>query len=247
MRVISSIYLSHLHNGENVAFHLETLEQLDHAGLSGLGVQEQVDEYRTVQAELKLSLDVFSASDLSTELIRMDKQRDRSYSAFKSYIKVYLNDDDEQKIEAAERIMSVIRKSASEVGNPLLLGMTKETTALSSLIRNLEPLAGDIELIGASNRLNRLKETNQQFTGLQFDRTIEQSLKHSGDVKAARIVADAVYKKITERINAQILLNSDEAFIPYIKAEEAVIEKYNNLLAKRKGLAKKTVTDSNKE
>jgi hypothetical protein len=239
MSAVSNFYLPQMQNGENVAFHSETLEQLDHAGPSGLGVEKETEEYRTAQTELKLTLDVFAASDLSPESTRRDWQRDRDYSAFKAYIKVYMNEGDEQKAEAAERIMFVIRKSAVDVGNPLLLGLTKESTAISSLVRNLEPLAGDIELIGATDRFNRLKEANRQYIDLQFERTIEQSQKHSGDVKAARVVADAVYKKIVGRINAQVLLNGDDAFIAYIKAQEAVIVKYKNLIAQRKGHSKK--------
>jgi hypothetical protein len=44
----------------------------------------------------------FRASALSVESTRLDAQRDRAYSAFKSYVKVYLNDDDGEKSEAAE-------------------------------------------------------------------------------------------------------------------------------------------------
>ncbi|MDR1896786.1 MAG: DUF6261 family protein [Prevotellaceae bacterium] len=97
------------------------------------------------------------------------------------------------------------------------MGLAKESTALTSLLRNLEPFAADIERIGATNRLKRLEEANQAYIDLQFERYIEKSSKHSGDVKAARAVA-AAYKDIIDRINAQILLNGDEGFASYVKA-----------------------------
>jgi hypothetical protein len=240
MSTISNLYLPQLHNGENVAFHHDTLAQLDHADPVKLGVGEQVTEYRSAFNELKTTFDVFSGSHLSPELTKKDKRRDNAYSAFKAYVKVYANDEDEAAAAAAERLLSVIRKSAQEVGDPLLLGLTKESSAISSLLRNLEPLAADVNRIGAAGRLQQLADANQAYIDLQFERYIEQGNLHSGDVKAARGVADAAYKKIVERINAQIILNGDAAFESYVNAQNEIIEKYKNIVAQRNGLAKKT-------
>jgi hypothetical protein len=232
---VENFYLPQLHNGENVNFHHESLKQLDSADPAKLGVKEQAEAYQAAYDELTLTVDVFSASELSPESTRLDTRRDHSYSAFKAYTKVYLNDDDEKKSAAAERIIAVIRKEERELGNPVLLGLTKETTALSSLLRNLEPLTADIEQIEAVGRLQNLKNANQTFADLQFERYIEKSEKHSGDVKAARAVSDAAYKDIIARINAQILLNGDEGFASYVKAQNALIERYRLIVARRRG------------
>ncbi|MDR1602314.1 MAG: DUF6261 family protein, partial [Tannerella sp.] len=141
--------------------------------------------------------------------------------------------------EAAERILYVVRKSAIENGDPLHLGLAKETTAINSLIRNLEPLRSDIELIGATNRLNELTTANRLFEELQIERNVEKAGKHSGDVKTARTVTDAAYNAVVERINAQALLYGGEVFDSYIKKQNAVIDKYANFVALRKGIAKK--------
>jgi hypothetical protein len=242
MERIENFYLPQLHNGENVNFHHESLEQLDSADPTKLGVQKQAVTYHAAFDELKLTVDVFSSSELSPESTRQDARRDRAYSALKSYVKVYLNDDDGKKSEAAKRIIAVIRNGERELGNPLLLGLAKETTALSSLLRNLEPLKADLEQIGATDRLKNLEEANQAYIDLQFERYIEKSMKHSGDVKAARAIVDAAYKDIVARINAQILLNGDEGFAAYVKAQNAVIERYKLIVAQRQGHAGKEAT-----
>jgi hypothetical protein len=217
-----------------VNFHNESLEQLENANPEQLGVEEQTGEYRSACGELKQSIDVFTASELSSESTRLDECRDRAYSGFKSYVKVYLNDDDNEQSEAAERIMDVIRKTEREIGNPLLLGLAKESTALSSLSRNLAPLAADIERIGAADRLQKLEKANQEYIDLQLERYLEQGNKPSGDVKAARVRADAAYKNIVARINAQILLTGDERFAAYVKAQNALIERYSRIVAQRR-------------
>ena len=235
---VEGIYLPQLQNGENVNFHLDSVEQLEQSDIALLGVTEQFPEYKASVRELENTIDVFSASALSKESLRLDQIRDRKYSAMKAFVKVMLNDDDEVKVAAAERIMDVIRKSEQEFGNPIFLSMVKESTALSSLVRNLEPLSDDVRLIDAESKLNGLKEANQAFIDLQFERYIEKSTKHSGDVKAARTVADAIYRKIVARVNAQILLNGNAELSAYVKAQNAVVDKYKTIVAQRKGRKK---------
>jgi hypothetical protein len=242
MEQIQSFYLPQLHNGENVNFHRDSLEQLEKADVKELGVSEQVDIYRASYRELQESIDVFSASDLSAESTQRNQLRNRRYSAFKIYIKMILNDDDaeETKIAVAKRLLALIHQSAQELGNPLRLGLFKKSTALSSLLRNLETLSADINLIGAERLVIKLRDANQSFIDLQFNRYIEQSNKHSGDVKVFRVVSDGAYKTIIECINAQILLSNDKSlFASYVKAQNAVVEKYKNHVAQRKGRAKK--------
>jgi hypothetical protein len=239
MEKINDFSLPRLHNGENVNFHHESLGLLDNSNPVMLGVRKQAVTYHSAYDELKLTIDVFSSSELSPELTRLENRRDRTYSALKAYVKVYLNDDDEEISEAAEHIIAVIRNEERELGNPLKIGSTKETTVLLSLLRNLAPLADDIDRIGAANRLKSLEDANQAYIDLQFERHIEKSTKHSGDVKAARAVTDAAYGEIVARINAQILLTDDEKFAPYVGALNTMIERYRIIVAQRRGRAEK--------
>jgi hypothetical protein len=238
MNTVNQIYLPLLHNGENANFHRDSLEQLEKAGTDMLGITAQFGGYSDACKDLQLAIDVFSVNKLSKKLVELDNRRDSAYSALKAYIKVCLNEEDETKVRVAEQIIAVIRQSAQEVGNPLTLGMIKESTALLSLLRNLEPLSCEIEQIGATARLNRLKDANQAFIDIQFERYMEEGAKHSGDVKAARTTADTAYKHIIDRINARILLDENPELTPYVNAQNAIVEKYKNLVAQRKGRKK---------
>jgi predicted Zn-dependent protease len=236
---IKTFHLPQLHNGESMTFHEESYEQLSHADPAQFGISDPVAIYRDAIAEQRLSIDVFTSSEKSDKSIKLDNQRDRKYSAFKAYLKVYVNDEDSVMSEAAERILFVVRKSALDNGDPTRLGLAKETTAINSLLRNLEPLHADIELIGAAERLNELSTANRLFEELQIERNIEKAGKHSGNVKAARAVTDAAYNTIVELINAQVLLHGGNMFDSYIKEQNTIIDKYANLVAQRKGIVKK--------
>jgi hypothetical protein len=106
-------------------------------------VPKSVEIYRNAISDQKLSIDAFAANEKSYESVKLDKRRDRGYSAFKAYLKVYANDEDNAMSEAAERILFVLRKSAIDNGDPTYLGLAKETTAINSLLRNREPLRSE--------------------------------------------------------------------------------------------------------
>jgi hypothetical protein len=236
---IRSFYLAQLHNGEHAAYHFESFEHLNLANPDSLGVSKEAEAYGNALDNQKRTIDVFVTNELSSKSYKLDCKRDRAYSALKAYLKVYANDEDTILNAAAERLLFVIRNSATETGNPLHLGLAKETTAINSLLRNLEPLQTDVELIGAKGRLNELQNANRAFEELQIERNIEKAGKHSGNVKEARVATDLAYKSIVERINAQALLYGSAAFEVFIKEQNAIIDKYANLVAQRKGMAKK--------
>jgi hypothetical protein len=184
---VKNFYLPQLHNGEHTAYHEESLTQLNIAGPAELGVSEQTLTYSEALGGQKQAIDVSAASKRSPESSRLDQLRDKAYSALKAYLKVYANDTDNTLSEAAERLLFVVRKSAIDVGNPLSFGLAAETTAINSLLRNLEPLRAGVELTGASGKLNALATANRSFEELQIERNIEKAGKHSGSVKDARV------------------------------------------------------------
>ena len=105
---VEGIYLPQLQNGENVNFHLDSVEQLEQSDIALLGVTEQFPEYKASVRELENTIDVFSASALSKESLRLDQIRDRKYSAMKAFVKVMLNDDDEVNLSNTHKYSSIL-------------------------------------------------------------------------------------------------------------------------------------------
>jgi hypothetical protein len=242
---IYSFYFPQLPYGVDASFHNDTIVQLEKVDPITSKMPEQLKKYILAYDDLKATIDVFSRSKLSKESTEYDKRRVKLYSAFKAYVKVYLNDENEEKVIAAEKIMDVIRLTELEIGKITVIGMAKTTTATLSLLRNLESLETEIRQIDAEDRLMRLTVANQEFVDLQFERYMETATKHSGDVKSARLIVDEAYSQIMNRINAHILLEGDEEYTPYVKAQNAIIERYKNIVAIRKGkaIAKKNEYD----
>jgi hypothetical protein len=235
LEFINDFYQPQMQNGEFVAFHNETLEETERAGL-GQRFTPEMDAYRDRIKGMNRTYAVFSASSLSPEITRLDQVRDKRYSALKAFVKVQVNDDeDTEKAAAAERVLFIIRKTDIDTGRPLLLGMAKATAAINTLLANLEPVAADIERIGATRNLEKLAEVNRTFAGLYIDRDVEKGEKPSGDMKPSCTAVTAAYKELASMINAYIRLHKDEEFNRFVRTHNATIEKYKNMIAQRKG------------
>ncbi len=232
---INDFYQPQMQNGEFVTFHNDSLEEMEQADL-GRWFTPELDIYRDCVKGMNRTFAVFSASSLSPEITRLDQVRDKCYSALKAFVKVHMNDDEDvEKSAAAERIMFIIRKTAVDAGNPLLLGLTKETAAINNLLTNLEPAANDIELIGATRKLEKLADANRAFARLNIDRDTEKGEKPSGDMKPVRVKTTDAYNEVVAMVNAQIRLHKDEELTRLALTHNTTIEKYKNIVAQRKG------------
>jgi hypothetical protein len=54
-------------------------------------------------------------------------------------------------------------------------------------------------------------------------------------MKIARAEVDDACRAITERIEALIIVNGEEAYAPFVKDLNQRVERYNNTVARRKG------------
>jgi hypothetical protein len=131
-----------LKNSKNVhqlsPFPLESSKTVHRIADLTLEVPKTVHKIADLTLEVPKTIDVFSADNSSHVLSLKDAIRDKAYSATKSYIKLCLNSEDESRIAAAERVMTTIRRTVIEIGDPLKSGAVNESTILESLVRNLE-------------------------------------------------------------------------------------------------------------
>lgn len=162
---IKDFHQPQMQNGEFVTFHTDSLAQMEQYKIQGKFLP-QIEQYRTRLDELTRTYAVYAASELTSESDKLDQARDKAYSAFKSWVKVCLNEEDQEVVSAAERVMFVVDETEIDAGHPLRLSTNKETASINSLISNLTPLHADIEQIGAKARLTKLADANQAFADL---------------------------------------------------------------------------------
>jgi hypothetical protein len=140
--------------------------------------------------------------------------------------------------------MKVIR----ETGNPTRLPENAESAMLTTLGNRLEPCRADLEIIGALPHLEKLLEANRQFMQLESEcreLTAAGKLAAIPSTTTIRKQVDSAYRRIVDMLSVFIQLNGDANYKTLIADLNTLIEKYDALLAARKGRKKEEEKEEN--
>jgi len=182
------------------------------------------------------TLDTIRKSTFTGDIAGADRNRDSLNSGFENTIKGALNHFDPAKKEAAEHIQVAL----DHYGNINRKSYDEETAAIYSLVDDLNgKYADDVATLGLQEWVTALKAANDEFVALMQERYSEEAGKPQYNMKTARTEVDAAYRSITERIDALIIVNGEEAYAGFVNDLNERIERYNNAVARREGRNKK--------
>jgi hypothetical protein len=138
--------------------------------------------------------------------------------------------------EAARRLNIVL----DSFGNINAKGYNEQTAATKALINDFETkYAADVATVGIGAWVSELKANNTGVETLQDERYSDDAARVPLKMKVARKQLDKDYKEVERLINALIVVNGYEDYADFVKELNKRIEKYNNILAQRKGRNKK--------
>ena len=235
MKKINSGSFSFYRNNEHGQFHSVVREELIKETPEKLGIipfyQSYVD---AVTAELS-AIEVEQGSQHSRTIEDADILRDRLYRSFVLHINSCLLSFDSTVQDAADRILRIV----NQVGDMRKQPYNQESKTLTSLTSQLESnYSADITSCNADVQLSKLKEANDSFVADFGTRASEVSARISGDVRAARVVVDAIYKNIVTVINALVLLNGEAEYSTFIDKVNYQIDYYKNTINNRRSKGK---------
>ena len=95
--------------------------------------------------------------------------------------------------------------------------------------------------IGAKEWAEKVKEENDEYSGLTDSRTKEASGRPSGNVHDARDVTDRIYHRIVTRVNAAATLNGEADYVSFINQLNGAIEALKTTLSQQTTARKKQV------
>jgi hypothetical protein len=232
-----------LQNGEYVSFMAETDLQIVDNGVEKMGIGGLYPLFKDGLTNVQRTYGVLPGNPLTEAKDNAEHHRDNRYMAFSISARNATYDSDPAISEAADRVLKVI----DEIGNPIKLSDSKETAELLNLQTNLQPLAAEIELIGAGGRLTELVEANEEFIRLQDEWYKVGGEKPSGNMLTARRQLDPVYRNIVNCINSFTALNGPANYESFIAAHNKLIAQYRTIVAQRKTKAKNAVKNDNPE
>lgn len=229
---IQSIHLFHLRNEEHYQFQTDFKELVEHYTPTTLGIEVIYAAYLLLYADEGTALDVIRKSAVTSEITEADLRRDITFRGLSDAIKACGNHFKIEVKDAAARIQIVL----DHYGSIISKSYDEETAAITSLITDLQTTyVTDAAKAGITDWVTELQANNTAFDILKKERYTEEAGKTQLKMKNVRSGIDVSYHTITDRINALIIVNGETTYKEFVNELNQRIEKYNLVLAQRKG------------
>ncbi|MDR2908011.1 MAG: DUF6261 family protein, partial [Bacteroidales bacterium] len=181
------------------------------------------------------SLKKITKSAISEPILDADKRRDMLFRGIVDTSLSAANHFNSEVVEASRKLKILF----DTYGNLAAKPSNEETSAITNLLQELKGVYfGSAKLVGVEEWIPQLEEANKAYDELMKDRYRETSTQDSNVLKQVRQQVDTAYREITELIEAMYLVQPDDVFAnDMMVAFNPIIERFNNILAQRKGIA----------
>jgi len=233
---INKIDLTKMRNDEHFQFITEFKNAVNkYGGAEKLKIQSQYTQFLTLYVQEDEAFKKIVKSAITEEIQAADKYRDRIFRGMADMVKVALNHFDEGVLAAGKRLKILFDTYGNLAQKPL----NEETSAVYNILQDLNNVyKNDAAKINILDWMGELQAANEKFSQLVENRYEESAMKTDLVLKEVRTQVDTVYKSMTERINAYVVVqekDDETPFVEFIKFFNAIIEKYANLIAQRYG------------
>lgn len=243
MKKINQVDFSHFKNNEHAQFHSVLKNELIAETPEKLGVIKFYSSYANALTAELAAIEVEQGSQHTKTIEDSDLYRDQLYRSFVLNNKACLFSFDSEIQNAASRIQRII----DQVGDMRKQAYNLESETLTSFINQLmSNYSTDIALCNSTTLLQKLDEANKSFIVDFSTRSSEISTRVSGDVRAARVNVDIVFKNMCNVINAMVLLNGVDDYSTFIDKVNYQIDYYKNTINIRRSSGKPKTDSTNK-
>ncbi|MGE0079554.1 MAG: DUF6261 family protein [Bacteroidales bacterium] len=229
---ILRINLRSLRNEEHFQLHTEFKSEVERIGAEPLNVVEAFNAYQPRYSNEEDALLLIRKSATTAQLTEADGERDIIYRGIVDSVKSWQNHFTPEKREAARRLKVLL----DSFGNVPRKPYNEGTAAIAKLMVETQgEYASDVNALGLKDWFTELQTKNTAFDTLMKSRYSEEANQTEFRMKTARTELDAAYRAIVERIEALMLINGTAEYDEFVRELNARIEKFNSLLAVRRG------------
>lgn len=235
MDKIQSLILYRLSNTSYKVFMERLKDLIEVLGATNLNVEEVFTEFCESLDGLSAAIVGKRGSALTHELLQIDKQRLKTWSAIRGRLKNTLACPIEGEQEAAALLLWVSKK-ANKVRTMEYPGKTFVLRIVCEKLLDTTnaPLCTKL---GITHWVEALQNENNYFNKQRLKRSTENAFKDAGTVADARKRLDTVYVKLITRINAMVDLGMANATTEeFIILTNKDIKKMKALQAWRKSM-----------
>ena len=236
--MINAISLRLLRNAEFLQFLDFIIRSVENNNPATLKVEVKLLALKNLYDQLDDIFKIPKDNLLSKELLELDYKRDRAIIGISQTVSANLNYFEQDKVNAAQLLDRNIKNYGAQIYS---MNYQAESSTISSMLKDweLEPTLKDaIILLGLTAWKEELKNKNNDFITIYYDRNQEYGAETTDKIKQKRLDANTAYYNLTRLINAYATIDNTREYQKVIGEINALIESYNTLLASRKGKKK---------
>lgn len=236
MLKISECPLSRLHNEEHYKFMTDVNGLITYFTAASLLIVAEYASFTESHANEGEALNFVRKSTYSDQLHVVDLRINETLEGIENAIDSGLKHYSQPVREAATRL----NVRWQTVGDIKRKSQQDKSGAIIKLITDFRSTySADVNTVGISGWVDELSTENMTHETIEKSRINEQDSKTHQRMSQARIVSDAKYHTITEKINAMIIVNGQAPFVSFVNKLNLSIDAYTNNLAIRHGKGKK--------
>jgi len=228
---IKDFSLSRLRNEEHFQFFSSFRDLVMMFTVLALNIELLFNLFLASLANELAALDLIRKNAISDDLIDADYERDSVFRGMSDAVKSALNHFNVDVRAAARRLQVVL----DTYGNLAIKPYDAETGGLNSLINDFTTTyAADVARVGLNEWVVELQAKNKAFDDLKNNRYSAEAAKTILRMKQERLKTDAIYRQITERINALVIVEGEARYAGFVNELNKRIEGYDNTISIRR-------------
>lgn len=237
---IAKINANNLRNDGHFQFYTEFRTLVERCGADKLKIASQYESFVTQYNDEDVVLKRINKSAYTAEIHEADKYRDEIWRGMADANKSAMNHYSQEVRLAAGRLKIVFDTYGNVARKPL----DEETSAIYNILQDLRgKYADDAATVGINGWMDELENANGNLSRLMLGRYDETAGKTDLVMRHVRQKVDDAYHIIIERLNAAIIIEGGENYSEFVSTLNAVVKRYDDLIAQRKGkiTSKKTL------
>lgn len=229
---ISKANLGNYRNEEHFQFQTEFKGLVERYTPGALDIEESWAVYAPLFNNEEMVVNLIRKSARTSDIARADQRRDSAVRGIEYAVKAATFHFNPEKKEAAQKLEVLLDR----FGAINRKSYEAQTAATMSILDDLnKSYLSEVGALGLSEWLTELQASNEAFVVLMNERYTEIAGKPQFNMRTARKELDAAYRTITQRLEALMIVNGDEAYKAFANQLNQRVQHYNTIIARRRG------------
>ncbi|MDR2764727.1 MAG: DUF6261 family protein [Tannerella sp.] len=224
--------VNHFSNADHIEFHKQSYLICDRYG-TVINAPELLTGYEGKVSQEDSIYKWIRRSEYTEKKLETDHGRDRVYTGILSIVRVNLKHFDPSLRDNAAHVYNLLEN----YGNLTAVDYDAETAGIDSIVTRLNSsdYLPAVQNLGLVPWVAELASLNALFKTYVDDTAQEQIVKPDIHSRTARRETDTALQKITHRVTALIDLNGPEAYVPFAREFNVLVNHYNTLVHEHYG------------